>query len=268
MQYNSGHGLCFRAEFFPLIGNLSHDLHHLPLRSNADFDFEICPGHPTVRTPNDIYAVNAHAIYFTNDHYYREGHLRTVEDFITSSRWSDVIHLEMSDLNAKDASQGIRATVAKDAIQNPNGLGHGREDSEVLVNRAAAGIMEITRHGRTPALTLTETVQLPMTIDNPTYFHDPYAQETGHDASGYVIAGLARASKFPSHQDPVIVYLVSSSGDRKQKLLFQDDGKLISSASTAVLIAIDPRKNGGKKQAWLFVTGPISKGVASSRIDL
>lgn len=158
--------------------------------------------------------------------------------------------------------------MAKDAIQNSNGLGHGREDSEVLVNRAAAGIMEITQHSRTPALTLTETVQLPMTIDNPTYFHDPYAQETGHDASGYVIAGLARAFEFPSHQDPVIVYLVSSSGDRKQKLLFQDDGKLISSASTAVLIAIDPRKNSGKKQASLFVTGPISKGVASSRIDL
>ena len=240
--------------------------HHKIGTSEAEHQRSIW--HPTIRTPNDIYAINAHAIYFTNDHYYREGHLRTVEELITTSRWSDVIHLDILDLNVKDASQGIKASVGKDAIQNPNGLGHGKDESDIIINRSTAGIMAIARQGRTPALTINETVQLPMTVDNPTYFHDPYAQETGHDASGYVIAGLARAYEFPSHQDPVTVYLVSASGDRTQKLLFQDDGKLISTASTAVLIAIDPKKNGGKKQAWLFVTGPISKGVVSSKVDL
>lgn len=184
------------------------------------------------------------------------------------ARWSDVIHLEILDLNAKDASQGIEATVAKHAMQNPNGLGHGKDESEILICRAAAGIVEIAQRGQTPALEFIETVQLPITVDNPTYFHDPYAQETGHDASGYVIAGLARAFEMPSHQDPVAVYLVSVSGDRTQRLLFQDDGKTINTASAAVLIAIDPKENGGKKQAWLFVTGFHSKGVASSKVDL
>lgn len=241
--------------------------HHKIGTSNAEHLRSIW--HPTIRTPNDIYAINAHAIYFTNDHYYREGHLRTVEEVITASRWSDVIHLELSDLDAKDASQGIRATVVVEAIQNPNGLGHGKDESEILVNRAAAGIMGIAqREGLSPHLKFIETVQLPNTIDNPTYFHDPYAAETGRDASGYVIAGLARASKFPSPQDPVSVYLVSASADRTQKLLFQDDGKMVSTASTAVVIAIDPKKNEGRKQAWLFVTGPISEAVASSRVDL
>ena len=194
--------------------------------------------------------------------------MRTVEELITTSRWSDVIHLEILDLNVKDATQGIKATVGKDAMQNPNGLGHGKDESEILVNRATAGVMNIAQKGQTPALTINETIQLPITIDNPTYFHDPYAQETGHDASGYVIAGLARAYEFPSHQDPVSVYLVSASGDRTQKLIFQDDGKLVSTASTAILLAIDPKKNGGKEQAWLFVTGPISKSVACSKIHL
>ena len=187
---------------------------------------------------------------------------------MTTSRWSDVIYLEISDLNAKDPTQGIKATVAKDAIQNPNGLGHGRDGSEILINRAAAGVMEIAQREQTPTLTVVETVQLPHCVDNPTYFNDPYAQETGRDASGYVIAGLARAHEFPSRQDPVTVHLVSANGDRTQKLLFQDDGKLVSTASTAVLIAIDPKKNGGKKQAWLFVAGPIAKSVASSKVDL
>ena len=187
---------------------------------------------------------------------------------MTTSRWSDVIHLEISDLNTKDATQGIKATVAKDAIQNPNGLGHGRDASEILICRAAAGVMHIAQQGRTPALTLVETVQLPHCVDNPTYFRDPYAEETGRDASGYVIAGLAHAYTFPSQQDPVTVHLVSASGDRTQKLLFQDDGKMVSTASTAVLVAIDPKENGGKKQAWLFVAGPIALSVASLKVDL
>ena len=235
---------------------------------DAKADLEICVGHPMIRTPNDIYTVNPHAIYVTNDHYYRQGFLRLVEDVMTTSYWADVIHLEISDLNAKDAAEGIKATVATQPMQNPNGLGHGKDDNEVLICRAAAGIMEIAQRGQTPALTLTETVQLPITIDNPTYFHDPYAEETGYDASGYVIAGLARAYEMPSDQDPVTVYLVSASADRKQKLLFRDDGKLVNTASAAILVAIDPKENGGKKQAWLFVTGFLSDAVASSRVDL
>ena len=195
--------------------------------------------------------------------------MRAFEDVVTGSRWNDVIHLEISDLDANDASQGIKATVAKDALQNPNGLGHGKHEGEILVNRAAAGIMEIARReSPNPHLKFIETVQLPITVANPTYFHDPYATETEHDSSGYVIAGLARAAAFPSHQDPVTVYLVSASGDRTQKLLFQDDGKMVNTASTAVLTAIDPKQNEGKKQAWLFVTGPVSEGVAYSRVDL
>ena len=187
---------------------------------------------------------------------------------MTTSRWSDVIHLEISDLNAKDATQGIKATVAKDAMQNPNGLGHGRDASEILICRAAAGVMHIAQQGETAALTLVETIQLPHCVDNPTYFRDPYAEETGRDASGYVIAGLAHAYTFPSRQDPVSVSLVSASGDRRQKLLFQDNGKMVSTASTAVLVAIDPKGNGGQKQAWLFVAGPIALSVAFLKVDL
>ena len=155
----------------------------------------------------------------------------------------------------------------------------------------------------------TERIQVPITVDNPSYFQDPYAKITGRDASGYVLAGLVRASKFPSKQDPVAVYLVQPSGDGKgahsQRKIFQDDGKGISTASTAVLVAINPENNEGKKQvcldftfkknpeggssmasgraisillivmltqletqAWLFVTGPLSLNAVSTKIDL
>lgn len=120
-------------------------------------------------------------------------------------------------------------------------------------------------------LEITESIQVQSTIDNPSYFHDPYAKETDGDASGYVLAGLARASAFPSKQDPVVVWLVQPSPDGgfgKKKKIFQDDGKKISTASTAVIVAVDPAKNGGRKQGWLFVTGPISLNAVVAKIDL
>jgi hypothetical protein len=82
--------------------------------------------------------------------------------------------------------------------------------------------------------------------------------------------------------DSVMVWLVQHARDSKgaeakgvdvkdtwtRKLIFQDDGKTIRSAATAVLVAVDPKENDGKKQAWLFVTGPVGKAVVASKIDL
>lgn len=128
------------------------------------------------------------------------------------------------------------------------------------------------------ALEIVDSVQVSSTIDNPSYFHDPYVKETSRDASGYVLAGLARAVDFPSKErrDPVVVWLVqrvgASAGEQKgsftTKKIFQDDGRGISTASTAVIVAIDPAENGGRKQGWLYVTGPMSMGVVVVRVDL
>jgi hypothetical protein len=62
--------------------------------------------------------------------------------------------------------------------------------------------------------------------------------------------------------------LCPDSNKWTQKVIFQDDGHILRTASTAVLVAIDPDDNNGKKQANLFVTGPLAKGVVVSRIDL
>ncbi len=227
---------------------------------------------PLIRTPNDIYAKNANSFYVTNDHYYRKGEMRTLEDVgFGLTPWSDIVYIELDDLHAQDASEGVTATIAKDNIQNPNGFGHGKEDSEILICRAAAGVMEFAKSEPNDNLTITESLQVPNTIDNPFYFHDPYVEETGRDASGYVIAGLAQAIKFPSPADPVVVWLAQRGerpGSWVHNKLFQDDGKIMNTASIAVLIAIDPKKNGGKKQAWLYVTGPMSSGVGVSTVDL
>lgn len=222
--------------------------------------------HPLIRTPNDIYALSSQTIYVTNDHHYRSGPLRGIEDVgFDLTPWSNIIHISLSALSTSDPSSGLTATIALPSIQNPNGLGHGKSDSEILINRAASGILELASTSIThpPSLNLTSRIQLPSTLDNPTYYHDPYSKLTGYSSSGYVLAGLARASKFPdpSHQDPVVVWLVQPDGvdgegevKYVQKKIFQDDGRRISTASTAVLVGIDPEGNKGMKQVCCILS--------------
>lgn len=242
--------------------------------------------HPLIRTPNDIYALNEHDFYVTNDHLHREGLKRDLEDMGHEDfgAWSDVIHIFLSpySLSSPDPTVGITATVALDNVQNPNGLGHGRTPDEILLNRAAGGVMHtVQANPKTKKWNITDTVQFASTIDNPSYFHDPYAAETGRDASGFVICGLAQAIKFPHPEiNPTVVWLVSQQsrpsersetllklGDWNQKMLFMDDGKSVNTGSIGIIVAIKPERKGEKK-AWLFVSGPLSSAVVRTKIDL
>lgn len=235
--------------------------------------------HPLIRTPNDVYAISPTEFYVTNDHYYREGALRSFEDvgWQSLAPWTDTIHVAISDPTAKDAAAGVTATVALNGLHNNNGLGHGKGDDEILIGRAAAGVLVLAEPKANHEIEIKESIQIPCTIDNPSYFEDPYVKATGRDASGYVLAGLARAcdlsrtERDPNGVDPVMVYLVRRSGEEsawEKKLIFQDDGKAIRTASAAVLIAIDPAENGGRKQGWLFVTGLLSEAMVAAKIDL
>lgn len=145
--------------------------------------------------------------------------------------------------------------------------------------RAAPGALELMHFASSSSssasasqgpknLTITSQIQLPNTIDNPSYFHDPYAATTGKDASGYVLGGLLKAAEFPdAEHNPTSVWLVDGT-TRQQKLLFQDDGRALNTSSTGVIVAIDPKGNEGRKQAWLFVTGPFSDNLVRTKVDL
>lgn len=210
--------------------------------------------------------------------------MKLVEDIAygTLAPWTDLVHVDISEPNARDDSAGIHVSVAIKGLHNNNGLGRGRDDNEILVARASAGVLVLAAPNPHPYLRVVESIQLPCTIDNPSYFKDPYVKETGRDGSGYVLAGLARAAAFPDPDglDPVMVWLVQPNVQQdgkhpcgtkekwSKRLIFQDDGKTIRSTATAVLVPIDPAENGGKKQAWLFVTGPVASAIVASMVNL
>ncbi|KAK5094620.1 hypothetical protein LTS08_008476 [Lithohypha guttulata] len=236
--------------------------------------------HPHIRTPNDIYATGPTSFYVTNDHYYREGSLRLVEDLLeySTGAWSDVVHVDFSNHKA-DATSALTVSHGLIKSHNPNGLGHTTQDDELLLVDAAGG--ELYVMARNPAsgasneLTLRSRIQLDSSIDNPSYYDDQYAT-SGMNASGYVLAGLLLAHQLGEAVTtndsaiPTVVWYVRTTTEGKQEksVIFQDDGKLLRSASAAVLVGIDPAGNDGKKQAWLFATGFVSEAMIAARIEL
>lgn len=258
--------------------------------------------HPLIRTPNDVLFHSLDEIYVTNDHFHREGLLRMVEEVSYGSigRRTDLVHLRLAQpLSPRtgtvtddggispddDDTRGVSGTIANEIDMN-NGLGRGSTPAEIAVCRATSGQLLLAEidGDRAPSLAILDTIQLSCTIDNPSYFSDPYVSSTGRDASGYVLAGLARAILFPSGPNAAMVWLVQPRADVgptagtspgggqtrpwTQRLIFQDDGNVLQTASTAVLVAIDPDVNQGKKQARLFITGPLADGIVAVKIDL
>lgn len=216
--------------------------------------------------------------------------MRFIEDigYHSVAPWSDIVHITVGSLARQKGGDevGVAAKTAYSGMHNPNGLGHGANSSEILIVRAAAGAfiratLDLAdKSGK--KLKVLEELQLQSSLDNPTYYSDPYASAPAapDDASGYVLAGLGRACDLssthlkPDGLDPVMVWMVQPSkagvtGKKwDTKLIFQDDSKTIRSASAAVIVGIDPKENGGRKQGWLFVTGFLSKAMVATKIDL
>jgi len=243
--------------------------------------------HQSIETPNDIYAVSPTEFYVTNDHFYREGLMRELEA-VAPTKWSSTMHVSISDLSVTD-SAGLKVNTALTGIKNNNGLGHVYGSDEVTVVSAERGILyRCFDDAKNGTLRVEESVHLDSTLDNPSWYRDAWASE-GDDKSGYVLAGLARGidlaghAKDPAAKDPSLVWLVQrgasgdasafkqdgkTEGEWNKRLVFADDGERLRTASAAVIVGIDPKKEGGKKRGWLFVTGFMSENMVATKIDL
>lgn len=230
--------------------------------------------HALIQTPNDIVALSPTSFYVTNDHHYREGLMRQVEDMYYGAKWSNTIYVEITDTDSKDSTAGFSASVALTGLHNNNGLGHGRTPNEIAIGSAASGDIHITTVKPDHSIQVLETIPFDTAVDNPFYYSDPFASGD-NDSSGYVSAGLSKACELANNigietaTEPVMVWLAQrKNGKWENKLLFEDDGKRVRSAATAVLVGIDPKVEGGKKKGWLFVTGFYSQHIVAVKVDL
>ncbi|KAL4732166.1 hypothetical protein ACLX1H_001174 [Fusarium chlamydosporum] len=239
--------------------------HHRVGSSTAKYVRSI--SHPLIETPNDIVARSPNSFYVTNDHYYREGVLRQIEDVYRGAKWSNTIFVQITDMGSQSATKGFDASVALTGLHNNNGLGHGRTPDEIAIGSAASGDVHLATVKSNHSLEVFETINFDSAVDNPSWYSDPFSDVNG-DSSGYVSAGLSKAGDLAksvgvaSGREPIMVWLAQQkNGKWENKLLFEDDGKRLRSAATAVLVGIDPKLEGGKKKGWLFVTGFYSQSV-------
>lgn len=239
---------------------------------------------PLIRTPNDILAISPTSFFVTNDHFYREGMNRMIEAFWFQANWTDTVHIELSKGgSASEATEGVTATIALDGIHNNNGLGHGRTEDEALVVQCTSGILNLGQISNVkahhPSIHIKESIRLPTTVDNPSYFRDPYRTDD-FDGSAFVLAGLPRVFEFAynarnaSVEHLSIVWSVKPNKDEQAKdkweikQLFVDNGSRLNTASAAVLVAIEPKDKDATREAWLFATGFMSSNVIAVKVEL
>ncbi|KAI0111269.1 serum paraoxonase/arylesterase family protein [Nemania sp. FL0031] len=232
--------------------------------------------HPMIRTPNDLLAISENEFLATNDHYYREGLLRSLEEMLRMS-WTDLVHVRFDD-------KGVDAAVALNSISTNNGLGWG-PNQQVIIGDAAGGYVYFASlpGAENRTMTVSHSIPIDCVVDNANFFTDPYAGIDGKDYSGYLMPGVADGLHFHSYyKDPAlkaplsgqVYYLPAVAGKDKnvdgkklRKLIFKDDGHTIRSITTAAIVAIDPATNSGKREGWLFVTSVIGASMLATKID-
>jgi hypothetical protein len=195
--------------------------------------------------------------------------MRTIEDVYSGAKWTDTIRLDIDLDERGDDAKGVVGSVAIDGMHNNNGLGHGRTEKEILIASATGGVLSIGEILGNGNITVVDEVRSEAVIDNPSYFKD---ERTGR--SGFVLPGLARGvdlehtKREPEGVNPVMVWYAWEQEAPLERwgrrLLFEDDGSKIRSASAAVLVAVE----GEEGKAWLFVTGFQAESVIAVKVDV
>lgn len=203
--------------------------------------------------------------------------MRLAEEFLRHfGSWTDLVHVRFGD-------DTVDAAVVLDTIPTNNGLNWG-PDKQVIIGDALGGHVYFASlpHAENRTMSVSHFIPVDCVVDNANFFSDPYA-DTGTDYSGYLLPGLSDALHFvSSFQDPELKapipghvwYLPAIAGRDKDvdgakmtKLIFKDDGHAIRSVTTAVIVAIDPATNDGKREGWLFVTSVIGAQMLATKID-
>ncbi|XP_044714418.1 arylesterase domain-containing protein [Hirsutella rhossiliensis] len=136
---------------------------------------------PLIATPNDILALSPTSFFVTNDHYYRDGWLRMLEDLYYEAKWSTTLYVEFSASagSPTDDSYNVKASVALAGLHNNNGLGHGKTSQDVLLGSAASGVLHLgtfegmDSNSTARRIDVVESIELDSTLTTRATFRTP-----------------------------------------------------------------------------------------------
>ncbi|KAF9345940.1 Serum paraoxonase/arylesterase 2 [Mortierella sp. AD094] len=209
--------------------------------------------HELIQTPNDILALGPRSFYVTNDHYYSDGIMRAVEEKLRLG-WSNVLYVSPTE-----------TFIAYYGIASSNGITSNQDKSLIYVSALHGAALHILRPIAASSTTSTKLkqhelvsvdyVKLDYYVDNLSF--DPATNSVfvaGHVQPLKLLAGLDTLDK--PVQGPSRIVKVSRNENQKRRMQFslkgiswdysakdrynvdrvlQNDGKLISTATTAVV---------------------------------
>ncbi len=175
---------------------------------------------PSMISPNDVVAVSESEFYFTNDHLFRKGFMRILEDYLGLS------------LSGVVFSDGEKYTEVAGGIAYANGINYDAERKLMFV--ASPRDFEVTVYNRSDdnSLTLIEKIATGTGVDNIEFDEDgnlwigchPSLLQFAKYAKGNTEAAPSEIIKI-SYQN-VNNYIVES--------VFVDDGAIVKASTVAV----------------------------------
>ncbi|KAF8930477.1 hypothetical protein EDD21DRAFT_227674 [Dissophora ornata] len=216
--------------------------------------------HDLIQTPNDILAMGPRSFYVTNDHFYKNGTMRIVEETLRRP-WSSVLSVSPT-----------KTVIAYAGIVSANGITSNRDRSQIYVSACHGAALHVLRPNHPglhpdarfapdavvetpPPLVSEHYVKLDFYSDNPSF--DPATGSillAGHVQPFRLLTGLNTPEK--PIQGPSRVVQVSLNKDRKHRMqvstkgiswgfdesdrykvkkVLEDDGQKISTATSAVV---------------------------------
>ena len=175
---------------------------------------------PMIISPNDVLAVGPDRFYFTNDHKYRHGFMRTLEDYG---------RLELANLVYYDG-EAFREVAADFAY--PNGVNVSRDGKKLFMIATTELVLHIfNRDVDDGSLEIAETVELGSSGDNIEMAANGDIWIAAHPQILKFVAHAADASKLSPSQ--VLRVFEKPDGKYQVEEIYLNDGKELSGSSVA-----------------------------------
>ena len=173
-----------------------------------------------ILNPNDVVGIDHERFYVSNDHGSEPGFMRQLEDYLRL-RWANIVYFD-----------GETLREAADGLSYANGINVSPDGNRLYVAEVSRGrIQEYQRNTQDGNLTHRRTLDIGFGVDNIEV--DP---ATGH----LWVGGHAKLLTFVRHTaDPLVpspsqaAQVQLAEDDYRVRIVFSDDGQLISGASVA-----------------------------------
>ncbi|KAG0267241.1 hypothetical protein BG011_007650 [Mortierella polycephala] len=205
-----------------------------PHRNNHRVKYLETIEHGLIQTPNDILAMGPRSFYVSNDHFYKNGTMRALEEKLRRP-WSNVVYISPEE-----------SYIAYEGVVTANGMTSNQDRTRIYLSACHGAALHVLRPGYSDnhKLYIVEYIKLDFYVNNPSF--DPETNAVflaGHIQPFKLLAGLEVSDKPMQGPSKVVKISWAIPADKKHtkkqlakvETVLQDDGRVISAATVAAI---------------------------------